>query len=119
MNIFKRKKPIVVDIPVIPPRPERFKKSLYWEEEKLFRVRKPELNSGKAFYPIAQWFNDTTEYFTTKIKAEAACDKLNIPIRKRNDKIIIEMKKEKAVRNKEIADWDAKYKNKAIWVEGK
>ena len=113
MNIlFKRKKPVDVQSPYIPPKPERFRKAYLYEEGKLFRVKNAELNSGKVFYPIGQWFNDTVEYFTTKIKAQAECDKLNIPIKRLNKKMKAQMVEKIAIRNKEIADWDKKYNNK-------
>ena len=113
MNIiFKRKKPIVVDIP---PRPD----VLAYFPPSLFEVKQPELNSGKVFYPIGFWCSGNADYFTTRAKARAECDKLNAVINKENKKLEAKRKKQIEARNKEIADWDAKYKNKAIRVEGK
>jgi len=111
MNIFKRKKPVDVQSPYIPPKPERFRKA-YLYEEKLFRVKNAELNSGKVFYAIGQRLNDTTDYFTTKIKAQAECDKLNIPIKRRNKINQAELVEAITIRNKEIEEWNNKYAGK-------
>ena len=93
MNIFKRKKPIVVDIP---PRPE----VLVFRSIESYWLAAPELSGGKVFYPVNR-YGHTVDYFTTKIKAQAACDKLNVVIKRKN-------KAWKAGRAKEIAEWDKK-----------
>ena len=111
MNIFKRKKPIVLDIPTIPPRPEVLK----FSSIERYRLATPELSNGKVFYPISK-YGYIQDYFTTMKKAEAARDKLNAVMKRESKKLIA---KSTAIRNKEINDWDAKYKNKAIRVEGK
>ena len=108
MNIFKRKKPIVVDIPPRPPRPEYYRPSFLYVDA-LFVAKEPELNNGKVFYPIGAPEGRIEDYFTTKKKAQAACDKLNIPIKKGNKKIIAKVNKLAAIRRKEIAEWDKKY----------
>ena len=110
MNIFKRKKPIVVEIP---PRPEPARLCCAFA---VYEIKKPVLSGGKIFYPIGR-YGYIIDYFTTTKKAEAVCDRLNVPIKKKNKAWKAEETKIKAARNKEIADWDAKYKNKAIRVE--
>ena len=107
MNIFKRKKPIVVEIPVIPFRPRPLDP---YGPYVLYTVKEPELNGSKVFYPIRRWYSHTVEYFTTRIKAQAACDKLNVPIEKENKAWTAKRTKQIKARNKEIAEWDAKYK---------
>jgi len=109
MNIFKRKKPIVLDIPTIPPRPEVLK----FSSIERYRLATPELSNGKVFYPISK-YGYIADYFPTKKKAEAARDKLNAVINKENKKSEAKRKKLIEARNKEIAEWDAKYKNKEI-----
>ena len=102
MNIiFKRKKPLVVDIP---PKPEIIR---FFSVER-YRLATPELSNGKVFYPISK-YGYIQDYFTTKKKAEAARDKLNAVINKENKKLEAKRKKQIEARNKEIAEWDAKY----------
>ena len=111
MNIFKRKKPIVVDIP---PRPEVLE---FYPREALYGVKEPVIDSGKVFYPVGLWDDITTDYFDTRVEAQFICDHWNIPVKKCDKKLRAKRAKQIAARNKEIADWDAKYKNKAIRVE--
>jgi len=116
MNIFKRKKPIVVDIPVIPPRPEVLD---YYPSLDMFGAKEPVINHGKVFYPVGRDGGVTVDYYETRDDAQAVCDHWNITVKKCDKKLRAKRTKQIKARNKEIADWDAKYKNKAIWVEGK
>jgi len=105
MNIiFKRKKPIVVDIP---PRPEPAR---FCSAYAVYETKKAVLSGGKVFYPIGYECSSASDYFTTKKKAQAACDKLNVPIKRKNKAWKVEKTKIINVRNKEIADWDKKYR---------
>jgi len=103
MNLFKRKKPIVVDIP---PRPKPARLCCAFA---VYEIKKPVLSGGKIFYPIGYECSSASDYFTTKKKAQAACDKLNVPIKRKNKAWKAEETKIKAARNKEIAEWDKKY----------
>ena len=105
MNIiFKRKKPIVMDIP---PRPEIIR---FFSVER-YRLATPELSNGKVFYPISR-YGYIIDYFTTNTKAEAARDKLNAVINKENKKLEAKRKKQIEARNKEINEWYEKYGDK-------
>ena len=116
MNIFKRKKPIVVEMPVIPPRPVALSNSFLSGDE-LFVAKEPVINHGKVFYPVGRDGGVTVDYYETRDYAQAVCDHWNITVKKRDKKLRAKRAKEVNARNKEIADWDAKYKNKAIRVE--
>jgi len=77
--------------------------------ESLFELKAPVVIHNKVVHPIGYWRRETTDYFTTRIKAQAACNKLNIPINKRNKLAEAEMLKRN---QKLINDWDAKYGDK-------
>lgn len=104
--LFKRKKPIVVDIP---PKPEIIS---FFSVER-YRLATPELSNGKVFYPISK-YGYIQDYFTTMKKAEAARDKLNAVINKENKAWEAKRNKQIEARNKEINDWYEKYGNKEI-----
>ena len=111
MNIFKRKKPIVVDIP---PRPEVLD---YYPSLDMFGAKEPVINHGKVFYPVGRWGGIIVDYYETRDDAQAVCDHWNVTVKKSNKIRATKRTKIINARNKEIAEWDAKYKNKAIWVE--
>jgi len=74
-----------------------------------FDLKEPMVIDNKVVHPIGYWRSKATDYFTTRIKAQAACDKLNIPINKRNKLVEAEMLKRN---QKLIDDWDSKYGDK-------
>jgi len=110
MNIFKRKKPIVVDIP---PRPKHLPVWRMRPYRADYRIGTPELSGGVVFYTIIKK-GLVLDYFSTKKKAEAACKKLNVPIDLYNSEAIKHNELLIVTNDKEIAEWDAKYKNKEI-----
>ena len=112
MNIiFKRNKPIVVDIPPRPKHLPVWRMRPYRDD---YRIKKPVLSGGKIFYPIGYECSSASDYFSTKKKAEAACKKLNVPIDLYNSEAIKHNELLIVTNNKEIAEWDAKYGDKKL-----
>ena len=92
---------------VTPPRPELRR---FCSAYALYIIKKPVIiGGGKVVYPIGHWRQRAEESFTTRAEAQAACNRLNYPIRKRNKKSEAKNLKQIERRNKEIADWDKKY----------
>ena len=113
MNIFKRKKPIVVEIPIIPPRPVALSNS-FLSGEALFVAIEPVINHGRVFYPVGRSGGIIVDYYETRDDAQAVCDHWNVTVEKSNKIRATKRTKIINARNKEIAEWDAKYKNKEI-----
>ena len=93
----------------IPHRPE----VLVFRSIEKYWLAAPELSGGKVFYPVNR-YGHIRDYFTTRIKAQAACDKLNALIKKENKVKNAKQDEIIAFRDKEIAEWDKKYGTKEI-----
>ena len=105
MNIFKRKAPIVADIP---PRPEDLEVWLVRPYRDRNMVGAAETISGRVAYPIYR-AGCVAGYAPTKRKAQSHCKKLNVLIDAHNGKIAEHNRLLSEERNKEIAEWDKKY----------
>ena len=108
MNIYFRK--ILQAVGIIPSRPEPMRFPSY---EEGFWVKRPEQKGKRVVYPITT-YEFIKGYYSTKSKAQAACDELNIPIIKRNKKLKARRTKQIIICRKAIAEWDAKYGDKKL-----
>jgi len=110
MNIFKRKKPIVVEMPIIPPRPDPIAAWRLLPTKRKYAIGRCQLAYGQHYCEILRDDEVIENYYYTFENAQKVVAELNAAAGGKYTYSAAELNKWKIERrNKEIADWDKKY----------